>query len=918
MKHTIDLFNKFLEIQSTPLEGRVVDNFDLYKDLFETITINDNQELNALKINLFFCADANHQFELKINETYLDVVIDLNDVPTKDFDDFIFRKKGIENIVESCCFKSNIVNNTLTCSNSEFDNAYESWSNYLNRIGYDKRNLISSPEIDKMKESLDKKRVVWCHNKSCSGKTYAAINLLESSQKCAVFNPCFQSSCSYEFVRLLLSIGKNFSLLIDDIQCDIEKAKEIMDYLCNNHHQFITRNLKIFIVSWSSLLIERDFKKYASILPTYMTNPNDYIELLKNKINDDSLLAVCGDNIALLNAASKVDGEILKNSKEKLFNMFVHTNKTDKIKQIYKLCVLGTYEYSASKEFLGSPPITSGDINTLKITGSRYYAGHREICQFIASFIEHMEISDLQDRYTIIQEYIKSIDNAQKWKTLKQLVGENSTDDLSAVSPIWNTLNNFEQEIKIQTKKDPSWGNTLSSMYFVLNTASLLGIADEYQNVLNSFCSKFIISKKEPFISLKYDKIKTTNDFAQIRLRMIDEDSKVKDVTYERGIDFDCNMAHKNWVLGLTVGLKKELMAAGYEELYAKAVNELFNAQDSDGFWYPRRVPWVTARIIIGLSQAGFRVNNNQHMKKAVNYLFEELGNYSFWEAHTGGWNTIYETSSLCLEAIFKSGYECRNNHTILKVTNYLLQNKNEWMARNNEIDGSATACSLLKIVGIKKDLFKYITDLCERCIFESVRRNESLDFNQLQSCNTTQIASYTIELCWYILERDLPSLLEQFIKRSCYKEEFKDMTDKAKKIFISYSEDCDSHIKRIKKISDRLKAEGYTVYFYADAPLGTNNIDFMQNIENCDVIIIIGTPKYKEKAMKIKKGGVIFEENIIGASYMNEKKESIIPIAFGEFSDSFPPPFNLNKGVRCKRIDTNFLDNLVKEINKK
>lgn len=143
-------------------------------------------------------------------------------------------------------------------------------------------------------------------------------------------------------------------------------------------------------------------------------------------------------------------------------------------------------------------------------------------------------------------------------------------------------------------------------------------------------------------------------------------------------------------------------------------------------------------------------------------------------------------------------------------------------------------------------------------------------------------------------------------------------MADNVRKIFISYSEDSDSHVKRIKKISDRLKAEGHEVYFYADAPLGTNNIDFMQNIESCDFIIIIGTPKYKEKAMKIKKGGVFFEENVIGASYMNEKYESIIPIAFGEFSDSFPPPFNLNKGVRCKQVNTNFLNKLVKEIDKK
>lgn len=138
------------------------------------------------------------------------------------------------------------------------------------------------------------------------------------------------------------------------------------------------------------------------------------------------------------------------------------------------------------------------------------------------------------------------------------------------------------------------------------------------------------------------------------------------------------------------------------------------------------------------------------------------------------------------------------------------------------------------------------------------------------------------------------------------------------KEIFISYSEDSINHINRVRKISDKLKNEGYTVYFYADEPLGTNNIEFMQKIENCDIIIIIGTQKYKEKAMNIKDGGVFFEEMIISDVYMSNNYDKIIPIAFNDFSDSFPTPFNYNKGMRCKNITKKFLDNLVKEINKK
>ncbi|MDR0752070.1 MAG: toll/interleukin-1 receptor domain-containing protein [Christensenellaceae bacterium] len=915
------MFNQYRDILNIPLEGRILNNFALYRELFNNITVVGNRELNAVKANLYFFA-GDYQFDWVMKkDNYIDIYIDLQKIDAQDFDEFIFGRKNITDIVRKYCNSVGVdfIGIDLTTT---FENAYGSWDSYLNRIGYDEENLINSPETDKMKTSLLERNIVWCHNKSCSGKTYTAIKLLLNTQrKCVVYNPCFQLSCDYNLVKLLLAIGKNFSLLVDDIQCDVEKAKELLDFVYNNANSFVNRNIKVFIVSWSSLLIEDDFKWYSTVLPTFTTNPNDYIELLRTKIKNKSLLSVCGDNIALLNAASKVAADASGNLEEHLFKVFVHTSEANKLVQIHKLCVLGIYEYTASKEFLGLPVISVDDFNTLKIAGTKYYAGHREICQFVASYIEQLEIPNLSERRSIIREYIMSVDNAQKWRTLKQLVGGRGAEDLNAISPIWNTLYCFEQEIKTQTEKDPSWSNTPSSMYFVLNTASLLGVAEDYIDVLKSFCDKFSLSDQQPFISLKYDEIKTTNDFLQIRTRMIDEDSISYLTDYETGSEFDCASAHKNWVLGLIVGLKKELIDAGYESLYDNAIKELFRIQNSEGFWYPKRVPWVTARIIIGLSQAGYSVAND-HVKNAIDYFFNILGNNSFWEAHTGGWNSIYETSSLCLEAIFRSGYyECnKQNEAVSRVTNYLLQNKGDWMAENNEIDGSATTCSLLKIVGIKKDLLQYITDLCERCIFNTVSENETLDFNQVQSCNTTQIASYIIELCWYIFERDLPSLLENFVSRSSYRDELVTIKEhKVKSIFISYSEDSVEHIEKIRKISDKLKNGSYKVYFYADEPVGINNIKFMRNgIEQSDIILVIGTLKYKEKATNMEEGGVFFENNVISAVYMQNQYEKIVPIAFDKFSDSFPLPFSNNKGLRCKRIDKNFLNKILKEINKK
>ena len=90
-----------------------------------------------------------------------------------------------------------------------------------------------------------------------------------------------------------------------------------------------------------------------------------------------------------------------------------------------------------------------------------------------------------------------------------------------------------------------------------------------------------------------------------------------------------------------------------------------------------------------------------------------------------------------------------------------------------------------------------------------------------------------------------------------------------------------------------------------------------MRNIFVCDLVLIMGTKKYRQKAVELKKGGVTFEDLIISTSFMTTHREKIIPIAFDSYEDSIPPPFNSNKGMKCQRVDNKFLETLTREIKK-
>ena len=147
-----------------------------------------------------------------------------------------------------------------------------------------------------------------------------------------------------------------------------------------------------------------------------------------------------------------------------------------------------------------------------------------------------------------------------------------------------------------------------------------------------------------------------------------------------------------------------------------------------------------------------------------------------------------------------------------------------------------------------------------------------------------------------------------------------------AHNIFISYSENSQSTIKRIQKVSAYLRNSGYSVWCYADEPLGSNMVSFMQNAPMADVILIMGSKRYKEKSLKIrsytdKGSGVFFENLILSQMFIQNTMDKIIPIAFEQgtsFEDSFPPPFSTNKGISGYRVTDSFLENLVRKIEEK
>lgn len=878
-----------------------------------------NDSLNSDFFNLSFNS-GKLKIEIKANRS-ISLVFDLHCVPLDAIDKLLFSNIDIINFILQ---NSSLINYVI--SDKQFkdnlNSSINSWDLFKNRIGYTNTRIYPTPDDETAKKNIINHNVVWYYNKSCSGKTFLGIRTLESfSGLNFVYNPSSNSTCNIEIMMLLLEFAENIGFLFDDLQCDTELAKQLFEYIVTNKDSLVSRNIRIFLISWLSLAQSNDFKNYTDSIVALQNNSRILITNLKAKLKNEELNKICDDNLALISVAisiNKPEGRNTVDLEKELFNYFIRISDNKQFKLVYVLSVLASYEFEIPRHFLsryGSGEMDINIIATAKEVNNNIFVAHRSIASFIASYIEKACDIDLPKRSEIITDYINFIDNKNKWKALLHLIGENKKTTVGELGFLWNLMYAFQDNLKKQTNIDPSWNDTPSSMYFVIATAEMLGVIDDYKEVVKSLCSKCKII--DGTINVKYDKLKTTDDFDYIKQRMIEEDSKTKPKNFEKGISIDNTLIHKNWFFGLLIGLREVLIDFGYEELVTAVEKELINEQCEEGYWYPKRVPWVTARILIGLSRAGYTYRDDI-IKNGIEYLLSTIEE-DRWVSHTGGWNNEYETSSLCIEALISCGFpNIYENDKIQKVISFLQSGKEYWMSETNEIDGATTACALFKIFGREEYLISYLKALTDRNIHKIIE-NE-LDYTKDQSCGTTQIAYYVIELCWYILEQDIPDLLDNFISRSNLDDINKTEGEKVveKKIFISYSEDSQSHIKRVKKIADHLKKQGFIVFFYEDEKLGTSNFDFMQKINDSDIILIIGTRKYKEKVLNYKSGGVWFETGILAQTYMNNNFEKIIPIAFDEFNDSFASPFSLNKGIKVKNVTENFLKTLTNKLKEK
>lgn len=720
----------------------------------------DQKESFDVQIDIIDCSNEKVEMLFTIPSTnlpYVDLCFDCKKLSLDDLEDLILGQKKMSDIL---LFKSFLPLEARSfssfCSNINKD----TWKLLKQRVGYKKP--IVPQELNSTKECLLNENVVWCYNSSCSGKTWLGIQTIDTlnivdNQKIAC-NIGLSQLFDIQHLYIILEYGKNCSLLIDDMQCDPDTSKFILDFLKENKLRLRLNKIFVFLVSWSSFT--NQYIEYLDYFSCIKTDPSKFALLLKGKIEDKQLSDICGGNLSLLSKAALLRTSKFLNKKEALFNCFVKTQDLEQIQLVYITAVLGKYDFETPIAFLDN----YGRLNKDTIIDAKFYSdvvyiGHRNICSFIESYIEEVFDPGITPK-ELLEEYIYFLDGTSKWRALVHLIGTNTQSEVHKIGFVWNLLNTLMDFLEKESREDQTWNSTPSSMYFVLLIADYFNELDKYEKVAEAFKNCFSINDNR--VTVDFSKVRTTDDFIRIKECMIVEDTQHNyDSRFESGVELDQNEMHLNWLLSLIVGLSNVLKHFGMTELLEVARYNLLNRQHVDGYWYPCRVPWITACAVRGLAYDGMD-KDGSHISKAIKYLQTVMNEEGYWDAHTGGWNGIFETTSMCLEALKKSKVNCLADSRFSKAIDYLELYSSKWL--HNDLEGVSTACILMDIKGVNESLLEYVQNFTGNIVPKLLETEREEELHS-QSCAAALTSFYAIELCWSILERDLSELMDEFIE---------------------------------------------------------------------------------------------------------------------------------------------------------
>ena len=406
----------------------------------------------------------------------------------------------------------------------------------------------------------------------------------------------------------------------------------------------------------------------------------------------------------------------------------------------------------------------------LRRIGDRVTLGHRSLCALMASWLgkngawnELAEVGGPRDVASAVLAYLEAVDTAATIDTLRALVAragfkERGTlnDRAAAVMELWRAFDAVVERVERQQASDPTWGNTPSSAVFVTVLLTRIGKSDLAIPSLKFLRNHWSIVDAQ--LCIDTSGLATVVDFNLLKDEMLREDDANKEsAVVDPAVSIDIERFHRTWLSGLILGAEAASNSPSIELVQAVETTQLPN-----GAFYPRRVPWCTARVLLGLAACGRTVTTSKVVSRAVDWLLRDrsadgASSRGIWHPGSGEWNSDVEATALSLLAVVRAGVDPSDDR-LKSARSFLLSMRKQWEG----FEGAAAIEALLASGSKWHDLAADAARLSERTLDQSLWLRATLPASEIlaQTCHVAQAATHLIEIGWAAIQADIKELL--------------------------------------------------------------------------------------------------------------------------------------------------------------
>lgn len=407
--------------------------------------------------------------------------------------------------------------------------------------------------------------------------------------------------------------------------------------------------------------------------------------------------------------------------------------------------------------------------------GPYVYFGHRTVARLLVHHLDSNRlIGDTSSPVRVAVRYLREAGPTQLKVTLDRLdlisiAGSDDQFGAAFLARCWTALNVLTHHLARQVEEDPSWGDNVASAVFAAEAFAEVGMYTEWRACADYVRGRWLTPTSELLPRHTEGATHESDDFTAIQQRMIQEDSEDPVDEWQQGADVDLDRFHRTWVLGLLLGFEGKALDRDPERLSA-LLRMAEESLDATGGYYPARVPWVTARVLIGLAACGRTVQVSEVATRAAGWLRTRppagparIG--GIWRSGTGTWNTDLQITALVLLSLGRAGVDPADR-VVKSGLQRLRSGRNEWYRPGKEIDAAQGLEAALVLGGQWREYEPELRNLLQWCQDSRSwsETRELASVTQDESSKVPAVASALIAVIWETVRSELPLLLQGLV----------------------------------------------------------------------------------------------------------------------------------------------------------